>query len=348
MQQETNYFTDPNTASRLILDTAAAKKAQPELTFLVPTFRRVETLKSALNSIYSLSGLNDISYEVVVVDNSADLSPQNPTFVLLSSGDYPNLRYYINEENLGMEGNWNRGIWLARAQLVSMLHDDDLLAPCYLQAVRQILTERVDPEKLGFLKVDYSIFSDENDLQPITQPVPTLEQCLLMESVLIGIGPTWTPSCGMLFRRSAVIEAGGFRPELNPAADHAMGNRILQLGYLGYRTTQPFAYYRVGVNESMKLSTLQGFVTKDTSVRQALYESVWYGPLFRFFFEPAIYSERIEFWLRYSRTYFHQSLTVADLDVPGRYRPRPIALKILAFLRKLYRLLVFHIGGRKI
>ena len=44
---------------------------------------------------------------------------------------------YVNKENIGMIGNWNRGFELANTKYVAMLHDDDMLADIYLEEINR-------------------------------------------------------------------------------------------------------------------------------------------------------------------------------------------------------------------
>ena len=51
--------------------------------------------------------------------------------------------YYKNEKILGMLGNWNRGIELARAPFVTYCHDDDMLLPSALSRLMELQKKQV-------------------------------------------------------------------------------------------------------------------------------------------------------------------------------------------------------------
>lgn len=111
---------------------------KPVVSFLVPTCSRAEDLTEALGSIES--NAPRWPYEIIVVDNSGQLDAHgNPSLRQVGKKNYQNLFYYINEKNIGMAGNWNRCIQLARGKYVAMLHDDDLLTPEYFAQLPKLV-----------------------------------------------------------------------------------------------------------------------------------------------------------------------------------------------------------------
>ncbi len=119
----------------------------PEVTVIIPTYKRTESLKRALDSVWK----QDISanrYDVLVLDN--DPAPNNETYQYLSTLKKENLYYYKNRENLGAYGNMNRCMELARTDWVAMLHDDDVL---FSNAIRWALNSRteINDPKLGII-----------------------------------------------------------------------------------------------------------------------------------------------------------------------------------------------------
>lgn len=339
MIEANNFELSKNIESKLIVDYSSKEDIPIQITFGVPTFDRVSTLKETLDSIYSLKGLTNVCYEVLVVDNSADYSDNNKTKQFLMSNKHENLRYYINEKNIGMEGNWNRIFLLARGQYISLIHDDDLLHETYLEFVTRMLDSIDDLERFGFLKVKYQVFNSADNLPELVDTRLILEKCSLLKSMLAGIGPTWTPSCGMLFNRNAVINCGGFCPDLYPSSDHAFGIAMLNKGYTGYETIDPLAYYRVGINESMKLATIKGFIEKDSLIRSYMYSLKWYGSFFSLFCERTLYSENIDSWIDYAKRRFDMDILQEQLDFQNQYGKHKIGSFFLRVLRKISRIM---------
>lgn len=319
------------------------------LSFIVPTYLRVETIGDTVNSILNLNNLSNIRYEIIVIDNSGDISDDNKTYQLLKNITCDCLYYFVNEENLGMEGNWNRGVELAKGTYISFLHDDDLLDKDYLNNIIKCIDSIQEIDKLGFIKVSHRIFYSSKELPTLKKEKKLLLPSTLFEAVLTGAGPTSTPSCGIIFTKKAIRDIGGFDPQLYPVTDSAVGLYILDAGYLGFKTCSELGYYRIGVNESLNLSTIQSFVRMKVDVRKSSYKMVWYGRIYERLFEPVQYSVSIDFWVEYAREKCGQNISIEDLDYQHSYRKRIIGKFVLKVLCKLYRVIIFHesIIGRK-
>lgn len=96
--------------------------AEPLVSVCIPAYNGgrwiLETLYSALTQTYA-------RIEVLVVD---DRSTDDTVARVRALAD-PRVRVECNERNLGLVGNWNRCIRLARGELVKFLFQDDLLYP---------------------------------------------------------------------------------------------------------------------------------------------------------------------------------------------------------------------------
>lgn len=104
----------------------------PMLTIAIPFYEGVEYLRRALETIFAQPGL---SWTVLVVDNSVDEREHQAALAL--AGAYPNgrLRYVKNDVHLSACDNFNRCIDLAETDLVSTVHGDDEVLPCYAQEI---------------------------------------------------------------------------------------------------------------------------------------------------------------------------------------------------------------------
>lgn len=110
---------------RLIVDaTPGAADASPLVSICIPAYRRPVELREAIASALAQT-VQDI--EVVVTDDGG-----NHQDVAVEFAD-PRLRYVLNESNLGMAGNWERALSLARGRYVMLLMDDDRLLPSFVE-----------------------------------------------------------------------------------------------------------------------------------------------------------------------------------------------------------------------
>lgn len=106
---------------------------KPFFSVCIPTYNRAQSLKRAIKSVLAQS-FED--YEIVITDNC---SPDDTENVVRS---FPSkaLRYFKNETNLGMVGNWNRALDYAKGEYVAFLFDDDEFLPNHLKEARKALT----------------------------------------------------------------------------------------------------------------------------------------------------------------------------------------------------------------
>ncbi len=102
---------------------------QPPVSIIIPTYNRARFLVRAIESARRQTYPN---VEILIVD---DASPDETPEVVRPFLHYPNVRYYRNEKNLGLVGNWRRGFELARGSFCTFLCDDDLLAPRFVESL---------------------------------------------------------------------------------------------------------------------------------------------------------------------------------------------------------------------
>jgi glycosyltransferase involved in cell wall biosynthesis len=101
----------------------------------IPTYNYGHVLPDAIESVL---GQTFTDFEIVVVDNcSTDGTEEIAARYLRQDG---RVRYFRNEANVGMVGNWNRCLQYARGEFVKILCADDLLAPACLEESVRLLT----------------------------------------------------------------------------------------------------------------------------------------------------------------------------------------------------------------
>jgi len=94
----------------------------PFVSICIPTYNRAamvgDAIRSALSQTYP-------RLEVVVVDNAST----DGTALVVASFSDPRLRFERNEQNVGLFGNFNRCIEVAKGSLIHILHSDDMIPP---------------------------------------------------------------------------------------------------------------------------------------------------------------------------------------------------------------------------
>jgi glycosyltransferase involved in cell wall biosynthesis len=94
----------------------------PLVSICIPTYNRAKLVDKAIKSALEQDYQN---IEVIVVDNA---SQDNVESVVAGFPD-PRIKFFKNQENLGLFGNFNRCIELASGKYVHILHSDDFIEP---------------------------------------------------------------------------------------------------------------------------------------------------------------------------------------------------------------------------
>ena len=116
------------------LKTMAGRK--PDVTIMILTHKRPETLESALKSALNQDYTG--SYEIIISDDSGNESVdylETDRLAREFCQKHTNIIYYRHEKNLGQYANWNRAVELCQSEWGGLLHDDDRLYPNYLSVM---------------------------------------------------------------------------------------------------------------------------------------------------------------------------------------------------------------------
>lgn len=124
-----------------------ADSRAPLVTIAIATYKRPDFLTEAVES--ALAQSFERPFEIIIVDNDPETRCIDVLLNRFSELGQRNFRYFVNRENLGPWGNFNRCILSARGEWLTVLQDDDLLDPSYLQLM--FLAIDRDPEIDGIV-----------------------------------------------------------------------------------------------------------------------------------------------------------------------------------------------------
>lgn len=220
----------------------------PRFTIAIPTYKRVETLKEAIESAINQVGYDD--YDIIVVDNDSERDTQ--TEKLMMNLDNRRISYFKNSVNLQMAGNWNRCFELAKGEYVVMLHDDDLLLPNFLVDCYSIISNN----KFGILKplaFNWEVTEDINIVLSKKYKSDFKLQRLYdfshFSRYLLG------PPSACFFNKQAVFEIGGFNQDYYPYMDFCF-TVVFSQYYPVYLYNNKLSIYRYMINDTLNLNTL--------------------------------------------------------------------------------------------
>lgn len=247
--------------SEIVIDNECPHR--PIISIVIPTYRRPSLLIEAVRS--ALNQSTNTHYEVVVVDNEQDMKWSTQVDELLRELNSSKLRLFRNHENLGMFGNWNRCLELARGEWVSILNDDDLLAPDFLANVLRLIQLHPDAK---LLQTGFESFSFDAETALRNLAINSIkEREGNFTFVQLSLGNPRAGCLASVYNRKAAIEIGGFNPEHFPTSDVIFNMRFLLEKNIAYGTTKSCALYRVQENESQKPHVLAGFIKNDFAMR---------------------------------------------------------------------------------
>ena len=129
-------------------------QGSPKVSVCIPTYNRANYVGEAIKSVLNQT-LKDL--ELIIVD---DASTDNSIEVIEKFKD-PRIKFYKNEKNLGMVGNWNKAVSLASGKYITILHSDDKYLPQFLAAESKLLDR--DPE-IGYIFSACRIIDENGNL----------------------------------------------------------------------------------------------------------------------------------------------------------------------------------------
>ena len=172
----------------------ALKTKQPKVSVIIPTYNSAKYLLPAIDSILNQTYTD---YEIIVID---DGSTDN-TYEIIKP--YLEQVRYIQQENQGVSAARNRGLNLARGELIAFLDADDLFLPHKLAEQVAVFDQQPD---IGIVNSGFRIIKEDGEVVTDIErwkeiPDLTPEVWLLHKPVL--------PSA-MMFRREWFDKVGGF------------------------------------------------------------------------------------------------------------------------------------------
>ena len=215
-----NFAVWKNVDSKLVLGDKTGC-ANPYVSIIIPCYKSVNFIQKAIES--ALYQDCDFEYEIIVVDNTE--GEFSPIQGIVEQYKESKLLYYRNAQNIGMAGNWNRGIELARAPYITYCHADDILLPNCLSYLMEL------HRKVG----DKLILSERNEINEKDEYLRKIDYPHLHKRFKFLIqreyyylslydllfGNRWNGEA-CLFIKEHMIELGGFNADYMPSLDFAL------------------------------------------------------------------------------------------------------------------------------
>lgn len=236
-----------------------ADRTSPFVTIAITTYKRpdllLESVRSALDQVF------DKPVEIAVFDNDPTSAGGAALLQHIPELGNRSFRYIVNAENVGVFGNFNRCIAMARAPWLTILQDDDLLDPAYLRLMFAEIDKHPTTDGIVCLK---RFFGGKEGSRGA--PAARMSRSVLLGSLKSSSGRRallkrladravaestyrgrtsrriaprkffWGAvlgnGSGFLFRVDAAKKVGGFYPEEYPSADIWFFARLAKIGHL--------------------------------------------------------------------------------------------------------------------
>ena len=199
----------------------------PKVSVVISTYNRAGLLPRAVNSVLAQT-FTDI--ELIMVDDaSTDDTPD-----VVASFANPRVRYIRHQRNRGVSAARNTGIAAARGEYVAFLDDDDELLPNALEDLAGLL--EVAPPNVAIaygwvMCIDVGARTQELFISTLNGN--------LYEEAIGRVTPV--SSNGTMFRKSLILEVGGYDENLGFSEDIDLVIRLLVNQYEARVLEKPVA-----------------------------------------------------------------------------------------------------------
>jgi glycosyltransferase involved in cell wall biosynthesis len=185
----------------------------PAVSIVIPTFNRERYLGEAIRSALAQDWPR---LEVLVLDNAS--TDGTPGVVRAFAGD-PRLRSIRNDRNLGMVGNWRRGVYeCATGDWFLLLSDDDYLTdPGYVGKAMALAAS--DPEVVLVYANGELLVEDTQERKALRLPFQGVVDGRRVFLSRGRVAPQDFTLCNVLFRRPLAMQVQAFQNPSNLACD---------------------------------------------------------------------------------------------------------------------------------
>jgi glycosyltransferase involved in cell wall biosynthesis len=223
------------------------------ITYAIPYYRGLDYLQRAIQSVINQE---NSCWLLQVLDDCGGEDAEE----LVSSFRDHRITYVRNEKNIGLAGNWNKALSLAKTELVTLLHADDELEATYTDEIVSLML-RHSEAIAGHCRatiIDESgrkTWSLPDEVKKLIRPRSNMDIVTEGEEGLLSLVKGAWIFCPSMCYRVANIPAGGFTQEWKMVLDVELMSRILLSGGEIVGTTKAaYRYRRHATNQTQELT----------------------------------------------------------------------------------------------
>lgn len=186
--------------------------AAPRISVIMSVYNAGSFLFASIKSVLDQT-ISDFEF-IIINDGSTDSS----SAIILSFND-PRIRL-VHQTNKGLVSALNKGLYIARSEFVARQDADDISQPSRFEKELAWLAE---DEKRGLVGCFFT-YIDEAASTPTGTTIVTPTKHVDLTQMLSYVNPFAHGS--VMYRKSAVIEAGGYKDNYGPTEDYDLWRRI--------------------------------------------------------------------------------------------------------------------------
>lgn len=185
-----------------------------KISIILPVYNADSFIRTTIESLFSQT-FND--FELIVIN---DGSTDNSLNIISNYKNDPRLKIINNDKNLGLIYTLNRGIKMAKGELIARIDADDIAIKNRLKLQADYMDNHPNVALVG----GWAELIDEQGAGFHIHKVPTAPTEILNSILLTNcfIHPS------VMFRRSIALELGGFRQEALHAEDYDLWLRMCE------------------------------------------------------------------------------------------------------------------------
>ena len=203
-----------------------------KVTVVIPTYKRFDYLERLLVSL-TIQTYKD--FEVIVVDDHSPDQDSYQEVIKKFENEFISLTYLTNKENSGAPHSRNRGIRLAKGELIALVDDDDEWFSTKLE--KQVKCFEDGEKSLGLVYTWADVVNENK------------EKIAENREVVIGIGKKdivnrcFICSPSVMLTKNALVSSGMFDESFPSCQDWDMWTRVFFNGFTCDVVKEPLVYY---------------------------------------------------------------------------------------------------------
>ena len=200
---------------------------KPLISICIPTYNSESFIKETIDSVLNQTYKN---IEVIITD---DCSKDKTVEIIRSFSDL-RIKFFKNDKNLGVEGNWNKALQLASGKYIKLMGADDILYPTCIEEQVKVLEDTNNTDIV--LTTSYKNVINQDGKLIMTRRFPGASGRIngitaLKKSLRHGTNIIGEPVAG-LFRAEILKKSGYYNGENLYMIDLDLWSRMLKFSDL--------------------------------------------------------------------------------------------------------------------